>query len=330
MGSLIAQTNLNFENWSGNEPNGWTSSNEITQASGGDQTVFRETANPGEGSSSVRLVTGSCPDCPNFEIPGFPPFPGISIPLPDPLGGGIQLGSFVEPGIPYTQRPVSVDFRYKANPMNNDAGGIHVTLTRYNASTDDDDIIGEGYFEANATVTEWTNMNIPIVYYSDLQPERMDIYATSSIGSVPDFSALGAPQLPLPTPVAGSEFSIDAIVLNLPSCDDFSIALSGSNESSIGANDGSATVTPSGGTPPYSYLRSNLETGQSISGAIPGLYTVTVTDANQCQRVGTFNISPGGCNLSVSITGSTFNLIHKESLCKCLMFHQRNEDRSFL
>lgn len=305
MGSLIAQTNLNFENWSGNEPNGWTTSNEITQASGGDQTVFRETANPGEGSSSVRLVTGSCPDCPNFEIPGFPPFPGISIPLPNPLGGGIQLGSFLEPGIPYTQRPISVDFRYKANPMNNDAGGIHVTLTRYNASTDDDDIIGEGYFEANATVTEWTNMNIPIVYYSDLQPERMDIYATSSIGSVPDFSALGLPALPLPTPVAGSEFSIDAIVLNLPSCDGFSIVMSGSNESSIGANDGSATVTPSGGTPPYSYSWSNLEDSQSISGAIPGLYTVTVTDANQCQRVGTFNISPGGCNLSVSITGST-------------------------
>jgi hypothetical protein len=310
LNSASAQTNLNFENWSGNEPNGWTSSNELTQAAGGDQTVFRETTAPGEGSSSVRLVTGSCPDCPNFEIPGlsipgFPPVPGTSIPLPNPLGGTIQLGSFIEPGTPFTQRPISVDFRYKANPMGNDACGLHVTLTRTNG--EDEDLIGEGYFEANASVSDWTNMNIPIVYYSDLQPDKMDIFATSSIGSVPDFSALGLPALPLPTPVAGSEFSIDAIVLNLPSCDDFTIALSGSNESSIGSNDGSATVTPSGGTPPYTYLWSNLETSQSISGAIPGLYTVTVTDANQCQRVGTFNISPGGCNLSVSITGNTSN-----------------------
>ncbi len=299
-----AQTNLDFENWSGNEPNGWSSSNEITQASGGDQTVFRETSEPGEGSSSVRLITGNCPDCPNFEIPSFPPFPGISIPLPNPLGGGIQLGSFIEPGIPYTQRPISVDFRYKSMPMGNDAGGMHVTLTRYNAASDEDEIIGEGYFEANNTVSEWTNMNIPIVYYSDLQPDRMDIYATSSIGSVPDFSALGLPPLPLPTPVAGSEFYIDAIVLNLPSCEGFSISVTGTSETSIGSNDGTAAVSLNGGTPPYSFSWSNGMTEQSISGAIPGLYTVIVTDGNQCQRVGSYYVAPGGCNLSVSISGT--------------------------
>lgn len=299
-----AQTNLNFENWSGNELNGWTTSNEITQAAGGNQTVFQETSKPGEGSSSVKMVTGNCPDCPNYEIPGFLSLPGISIPLPNPLGGGIQLGSFTEPGISYTQRPISVDFRYKANPMGSDAGGLHVTLTRFNTTTEDDDIIGEGYFEANATVSDWTNMNIPIVYYSDLQPDRMDIYATSSIGSVPDFSALGLPALPLPTPVAGSEFYVDAIVMNLPSCDGFIVSVTGTKETSIGESDGTAIAIPSGGTLPYTYSWSTGDIGESISGAFPGLYTVIVTDGNQCQKVGSYYVAPISCNLSVSITGT--------------------------
>ncbi len=298
---LFAQSNMNFENWTGNEPNNWASSNGMTQTNGGAQTVFKESANPGEASFSVRMVTGSCPDCPNFSILG--PF-GPATPLPNPLGGSIQLGSFDAPGIAYTQRPISVDFRYKSNPGNNDACGFQVELTRHNVSTDEDETIGEGYFEANTDVSIWTSVNIPIVYYSDLTPDRLNIWATSSIGSIPDLSAFGFPDLPVPTPVAGSEFFVDAIVMNLPSCDDFHISMSGAGESAIGASDGTASVTPSGGTPPYSYSWSNLENSQSINSLIPGPYIVTVTDANGCQKVGTYYVALGGCNLSVSISGT--------------------------
>jgi SprB repeat/Secretion system C-terminal sorting domain len=298
---LTAQSNLNFENWTGNEANGWVSSNPITQVAGGDQTVFKESTDPAQGSFSVKMVTGDCPDCPNFALLG--PF-GPPTPLPNPLGGSIQLGSFDNPGIPYTQRPISVDFRFKANPAPNDACGLHVELTRFNAATEEDETIGEGFFEASADVNTWTTMNIPIAYYSDLAPDRLNIWATSSIGSVPDLSAFGLPDLPLPTPVAGSEFYIDAIVLNLPSCDDFAISMSGSGESSLGAMDGTASVTPSGGTPPYTYSWNTLDNTQSISGLIPGAYVVTVTDANQCQKVGTYYVAIGGCNLSLSISGS--------------------------
>jgi len=294
--TVSAQTNLNFENWTGNEPNGWVSSNATTQAAGGAQTVFEEIANPGQGTASVKMVTGNCPDCPNFNIFGFP------APLPNPLGGGIQLGTFDTPGIPYTQRPISVDFRYKSNPMNNDAGGIHIELTK-----DDTITIGEAYFEANTQVTNWTNMNIPIVYYSTLQPDRIDIYATSSIGSIPDLSAFGSPSpsdLGIPVPVAGSEFYLDAIVMNLPSCAGFDLSVTGTNETNIGANDGTASANPSGGTPPYTYSWSNLATTQSINGLIPGCYFVNVTDANGCQKAGTYCVAEGGCNLSVSVTGT--------------------------
>ncbi len=298
----FAQTNLNFESWTGNEPNGWTSSNAITQTGGGAQTLFKETTNAGQGSSSVRMVTGNCPDCPNFSILG--PF-GPATPLPNPLGGSIELGTFAGDGVPYTSRPISVDFKYKANPQGNDAGAFWLELTRYNPSSGENDVVGEAYFEVNAKVNTWTNVNIPVVYYSNLMPDTINISATSSVGSIPDLSAFGVPSpIGLPTPVAGSEFFLDAIVLNLPSCAGFSLAISGTKESSLGANDGTATATPSGGTPPYSYAWSNLATTQSISGLIPGYYSVTVTDANQCQKVKTYYVAPGTCSVSVGVSGT--------------------------
>jgi hypothetical protein len=304
MQTIMAQTNLNFETWSGNEPAGWVSSNSLTTPSGGAVTVSQVTTNPGQGNSSVKMVTGSCPDCPSFSV--FGPF-GPATPFPNPMGGSIQLGSMMAPGIPYSQRPISVDFKYKSNPQGNDACGFQVELTRWNAALGETETVGEGYFEANTTVSNWTNVNIPISYSSTLTPDTMNIFATSSIGSIPDLSVFGLPSpssLGLPTPVAGSEFYLDAIVFNLPSCAGFTIAASGTNETSLGAMDGTATVTTQGGTAPYTYAWSNLSTSQSITGLMPGCYSVTVTDNNQCQKVATYCVTPGGCNLQVSMSGT--------------------------
>ncbi len=48
------------------------------------------------------------------------------------------------------------------------------------------------------------------------------------------------------------------------------------------ANNGSATLSSSGGTTPYSYLWSNGNTTSSVSGLFSGNYFVTVTDQNGC------------------------------------------------
>jgi hypothetical protein len=47
--------------------------------------------------------------------------------------------------------------------------------------------------------------------------------------------------------------------------------------------DGSATATATGGTPPYAYIWSNGETTETISNVGAGTYSLTVTDANNCQ-----------------------------------------------
>lgn len=57
-----------------------------------------------------------------------------------------------------------------------------------------------------------------------------------------------------------------------------------------GGNDGSATVSASGGTAPYAYLWSNGDTTETSSNLIAGIYTVTVTDDNGCTATQSFTI----------------------------------------
>jgi large repetitive protein len=72
------------------------------------------------------------------------------------------------------------------------------------------------------------------------------------------------------------------------------LAVSGviSNVSCFAGNNGTVTVTPSGGTPPYSYLWSpGGSTLATISGQTAGTYTVTVTDSKGCTLTSNYTIT---------------------------------------
>ncbi|TND09479.1 MAG: hypothetical protein FD123_1285 [Bacteroidetes bacterium] len=72
-----------------------------------------------------------------------------------------------------------------------------------------------------------------------------------------------------------------------------------------GNTNGSATVTPTGGTGPYTYLWSNSQTTASITGLAGGTYSVTITDANGC--TGTANAivgNTGAPTVSVQSSGN--------------------------
>lgn len=58
----------------------------------------------------------------------------------------------------------------------------------------------------------------------------------------------------------------------------------------FGSSDGSASVSATGGTPPYTYEWSNGETTASISGLTAGPYAYTVTDANGCTKEGGLSV----------------------------------------
>ena len=78
---------------------------------------------------------------------------------------------------------------------------------------------------------------------------------------------------------------------------------SATGETGNGANDGTATAAPAGGTSPYEYAWSNGGTTQTITGLMPGGYTVTVTDANGCTAVETVTVSPFNCAISATAAG---------------------------
>jgi gliding motility-associated-like protein len=63
---------------------------------------------------------------------------------------------------------------------------------------------------------------------------------------------------------------------------------------SCSGNDGTANVTATNGTSPYTYAWSNGATTQSISGLATGSYIVTVRDANSCTTTATANVSSSG------------------------------------
>ncbi len=82
------------------------------------------------------------------------------------------------------------------------------------------------------------------------------------------------------------------------------VTATATDESGPTTGDGTATATPSGGTPPYTYVWSpGGETTQTITDLSAGSYTVTVTDANGCMATATVMVNPGTClDLSVSTT----------------------------
>jgi len=73
-----------------------------------------------------------------------------------------------------------------------------------------------------------------------------------------------------------------------------------------GETTGIATATPVGGTTPYSYIWSNGDVTQTITNLASGTYTVTVSDANQCEAETIVNITEPSNVLTFSL--SYFNI----------------------
>jgi hypothetical protein len=97
----------------------------------------------------------------------------------------------------------------------------------------------------------------------------------------------------------GCTASSCAIVSN-PGCSGFSISITGTNPSVVGGTDGTVTVTPTGGTPPYSYQGLPVTTGLAA-----GTYCVTVTDNGGCVDTGCITLTDPDCSgFSVEAVGT--------------------------
>lgn len=80
------------------------------------------------------------------------------------------------------------------------------------------------------------------------------------------------------------------------------------NASCNGVCDGSATVTASNGTTPYTFSWSNGETSATAVALCAGMNFVTVTDSNQCSAVDSIMITePAGANITIVATDPSCN-----------------------
>jgi hypothetical protein len=74
------------------------------------------------------------------------------------------------------------------------------------------------------------------------------------------------------------------------------------------SNDGSITVTPVGGSEPYTYEWSNGQSGNTIAGLSQGVYSVTITDQTGCSRKMIYVITnPPAVSVSHTITNTLCN-----------------------
>ncbi|MBL6685065.1 MAG: gliding motility-associated C-terminal domain-containing protein, partial [Flavobacteriaceae bacterium] len=67
--------------------------------------------------------------------------------------------------------------------------------------------------------------------------------------------------------------------------DDLIIDIQKTDLNCYNSNNGTITITPTGGVPPYSYSWSDFGNGNVRNGLSAGSYTVTITDSNGCEEV---------------------------------------------
>jgi gliding motility-associated-like protein len=110
--------------------------------------------------------------------------------------------------------------------------------------------------------------------------------------------------------VTDSRGCTDTKVVTLAPTPLLTVAISTTAISCNAACDGTASASPSGGTPPYVYSWQGGQTTASISALCAATYTVTVTDAKLCQATTTIVISqpnpllPNATSKPVSCAGS--------------------------
>lgn len=94
---------------------------------------------------------------------------------------------------------------------------------------------------------------------------------------------------------------VDVVPSNL------AVNLDSSDSTCAGANNGSLTVSPTGGTPNYTYNWSNNATTASITGLAADNYTVTITDNSGCIVIDSFTVN--------NLPPFTINLDSTQSTC---------------
>jgi len=124
-------------------------------------------------------------------------------------------------------------------------------------------------------------------------------YNWSNGSSSPDLNGLEAGSYELNLTDANGCVKNKEVVITQPDTAIF-IQFEIAEVSCFGAPTGGIDLTPSGGSPPYSFLWSNGDTREDLEGVSAGNYSVVISDANNCSFNQSFAIDQPAAALSVS------------------------------
>ncbi len=120
-----------------------------------------------------------------------------------------------------------------------------------------------------------------------------------------------------------SDIALDNIALAANNCGFFT---NFSTFDPTNGNNGTATCTPTGGTPPFTYIWSNGESTATISGLAPGTFTVSVTDATGCTETSSVVLIDDGSGCLCSAIGGSFPYIEDFEIGEGNICQYDNED----
>lgn|GEM_PF-2045222 len=166
------------------EPQGWFSLNILSLVSYPQTTL--KTGDAHSGTSAVLLETKS----------------GTMSNTPGLLTTNLILTEQWEPVmernlIPFSSRPVSLKFFFKANPMTGDTNAMTLLLTRWNTTTLQRDTVGYADWENHQTISQYVQAEVTINYRSNYTPDSLAVLFSSSINGF--------------DPVVGSKLYLDDI-----------------------------------------------------------------------------------------------------------------------
>jgi hypothetical protein len=164
--------NSDFENWSGGEPENWSTINR-TLLGTTFTAVTRDNTNPQQGSSCIKLETIT----ESVFIIGPVTVPGL-ITLGEIILDIENQTATVDGGVPVTGYPESLKGWFRYLPATGDSCVIGMGLSRWNGTSRD--TIAYDYLSFGGQHPDWQMFTLPLNYLIQAQPDTMNVIFLSS------------------------------------------------------------------------------------------------------------------------------------------------------
>ena len=127
----------------------------------------------------------------------------------------------------------------------------------------------------------------------------------SLAGTTEDLFGIGAGWYELFVTDANGCVTSDSILVDSPAMISPNAVIS--NISCFGLSDGAINVSTTGGVAPYVFQWNTGAPSEDLSGLLPGTYTLTITDANNCVVTNSFTVTQPLAPLTLSLTQQNIN-----------------------